>query len=153
MQRVIPYLFVCSVLWLGCEPAPPEAPAELPECTAGGCSGQLCREPSELEGYSTACEVLPSYICDGLSRCGNYGDEGACGWERTSGFVQCLDLMSACEDDGDCQWEAYDCVSAAVGECGSQVRGYEACMATELADCGSTDRSEEGIPFQDRVGQ
>ena len=60
-------------------------------CHVGGCSGQLCVGEDD-PGFST-CEFLPWYACFQFAECGNFGPDGACGWDQTPEFVQCMDEM------------------------------------------------------------
>jgi len=59
-------------------------------CVPAGCSGQVCALQSEAPGVITTCEVLPEYICFGETSCGHHGTDGACAWEETEGYLECL---------------------------------------------------------------
>lgn len=72
----------CDICECADAPTPPE------ECQVGGCSGELCVGP-EGPGISI-CIYEPWYECLALSKCGNYGEDGACGWKPTAAFKECL---------------------------------------------------------------
>lgn len=60
-------------------------------CVVTGCSGQLCAE----EHLATTCEWLPHYACYRDARCGRFGADGRCGWERTPELAACLEGSGA----------------------------------------------------------
>ena len=47
---------------------------------------------------ATDCAWDPAYECLKLSKCGNYGADGGCGWQQNSAYLECLDAL----DDPDC---------------------------------------------------
>lgn len=59
-------------------------------CVPAGCSGQVCALESEAAGIITTCEVLPEYICFGQTTCGHHGPGGACAWDQTEAYLECL---------------------------------------------------------------
>lgn len=65
----------------------PEEPIEV--CVEAGCSGQLCVAESMTPVYTT-CEWRPEYACLELSSCGPNGPGGACAWERSAAYEECV---------------------------------------------------------------
>lgn len=65
-------------------PVPPQPPSD---CKIGGCSGQLCVEPTD-EGMST-CEYKAEYGCYQKAKCERQAN-GKCGWTTTKEFTACL---------------------------------------------------------------
>lgn len=59
------------------------------QCVRGGCSGQLCYDPTLGNGYST-CEWLPWYACYDMATCERQAD-GSCGWTMTEALQACFD--------------------------------------------------------------
>lgn len=70
-----------------CECASDPEPVE--DCHVAGCSGELCVGPDGPD--VSICIFSPWYTCLSLTSCGNFGPEGACGWEQTPEFVECLE--------------------------------------------------------------
>ena len=74
-------------------------------CEASGCSGEICA----AEPMDSICIYEDWYECLKLSKCGNYGEDGACGWQQNSAYLQCLEDLDGggggdegCLSDADC---------------------------------------------------
>ena len=61
-------------------------PDDEPGCMATGCSSEVCAS----QPVNTLCMYEPWFDCLKLSMCGNYGPDGACGWEMNDAFNECL---------------------------------------------------------------
>jgi len=92
------------------------------ECVVSGCSGEICA----TEEMASDCMWLPEYECLKFSVCGNFAENGGCGWLETDEYLACLEgmclpeeicgngldddcdgivdngCMTGCEDDADC---------------------------------------------------
>jgi len=103
-------------------------------CVPAGCSGQVCALESEAPGVITTCEFLPEYICFGETTCGHHGVDGACGWDQTDAYLECLSgfeepAADSCEGHCDDQAEA-GCYCDAVCEF------WGDCCDDKVAVCG-----------------
>ena len=58
-----------------------------PICSVGGCSSQVCGDPSEVV---TTCDWQPWYACFQQTSCGNFNADGSCGWHKTGAFIACM---------------------------------------------------------------
>jgi len=56
------------------------------QCMVTGCSGQICADHDVM----TTCEWTPAYACFEYAECGNFGPDGACGWQMTDAFAECM---------------------------------------------------------------
>lgn len=80
--------FKCDVLKCGdakC-PGPYECVPAQPQCFQSGCSGEVC----STEIVYTPCWYLEWFECLAFTKCGNFGPDGSCGFDRTPEFVKCL---------------------------------------------------------------
>jgi hypothetical protein len=68
---------ICS-----CNEPPPE------ECHVAGCSSELCVGPDGPD--FSICIFQPWYVCLDQTTCGNFGPDGACGWEQNPEYLECL---------------------------------------------------------------
>ena len=75
------------------------ATATTTECVVGGCSGQLCG--AKGDDLVSDCMYAEWYGCLQFSTCGNFGTNGACGWEVTPAFTSCMAGLS-CGADSAC---------------------------------------------------
>lgn len=68
--------------------APPSSiePVGSAPCRAGGCSGQVCTDQTDL---ATTCEWREEYACYKVATCARQSD-GACGWTPTQTLTDCL---------------------------------------------------------------
>ncbi len=69
-------------------PAPTPTPIVSGGCVIGGCSNQLCFDPS-LGGGATTCEWRDIYACYASARCERQSS-GLCGWTQTPSLNTCL---------------------------------------------------------------
>jgi hypothetical protein len=86
------------------------------ECVISGCSSQICA----TEPMDSDCAWLPEYECLKFSECGNFGENGGCGWLKTPEYVTCLEGICVpepeiCDDkDNDCDGQidegCLDCI-------------------------------------------
>lgn len=72
-------------------------------CFATGCSGEICADHE----VASDCVYLKEYECLKFSTCGEFGENGGCGWEQTQAYLDCL-AKPECEDlsavdFGDCK--------------------------------------------------
>ncbi len=72
----------------GCEICSCNEPPEEEACHTAGCSGELCVGPDGPD--FSICIFQPWYVCLDKSTCGNFGPDGACGWEQTPEYLECL---------------------------------------------------------------
>lgn len=72
------------------DPFPDASGACVEPCVPAGCSGQVCATASEAPGIITTCEFLPEYVCFQQTSCGHHGPGGACAWEQTDAYLECL---------------------------------------------------------------
>ena len=74
------------------------------ECVVSGCSGEICA----TQEMASDCEWLPQYECLKFSVCGNFAENGGCGWLETDEYLACLEGMCLPEEicgnglDDDC---------------------------------------------------
>ncbi|GMH35983.1 hypothetical protein BSKO_03851 [Bryopsis sp. KO-2023] len=72
---------------------PPTPPPTLPppsgKCETGGCSGELCVDPTKDPSFS-ACVFRPEFVCFRDAVCGNFGPGGSCGFKQTAELRKCL---------------------------------------------------------------
>jgi eight-cysteine-cluster-containing protein len=66
----------------------PEPEPEPEQCKVAGCSSEMCVPPDGPD--FSICIFQPWYACLELTECGNFGDEGACGWQPTPEYLACL---------------------------------------------------------------
>ena len=82
---------------------------EPAKCMPTGCSGEIC---ADMEMMST-CDMEPWYICLELTTCGNFGDDGSCGWEPNVDYLACLEEFenptAGCSDSVICEAEPPSC--------------------------------------------
>jgi hypothetical protein len=67
---------------------PTDKSVSAESCVVGGCSGQLCVDPSKDQGV-TNCMYSPQYACYKTAECKRQ-TTGECGWTETSTLKQCL---------------------------------------------------------------
>ncbi len=58
------------------------------DCSAGGCSGQVCTTKEKARELITTCEWLPEYDCLQETSCGCVS--GRCMWEESSAYKDCM---------------------------------------------------------------
>lgn len=66
-------------------------------CIQSGCSGEVCAS----EPVFTDCVIRDWYRCLSLTKCGEYGPNGACGFEENDAFEKCVS-GATCHSDSDC---------------------------------------------------
>lgn len=91
----------CNFYYPPCAPPPDESDFALPPacepigvcedvrpqgCVVTGCSGQICA----AQEMASTCEWHDYYQCYRLAIC-DYGADGACGWQKTDAFVECME--------------------------------------------------------------
>jgi len=59
------------------------------DCSAGGCSGQVCTAKEKAKGLITTCEWKEEYSCLKLTSCSCINDK--CQWEDNSDYKECID--------------------------------------------------------------
>jgi hypothetical protein len=67
---------------------PAQEPKSAEPCAVGGCSGELCYDPSLGDGISI-CIWKPEYACYQSASCERQSS-GACGWTMTAELSSCL---------------------------------------------------------------
>jgi len=67
-------------------------------CVITGCAGQLCAE----QVMGSDCGMEDWYICFEQTTCGNFAEDGGCGWEPNADFMQCIEFFQgpppSCDD-------------------------------------------------------
>ncbi|HLD06986.1 MAG TPA: eight-cysteine-cluster domain-containing protein [Candidatus Nanoarchaeia archaeon] len=61
------------------------------DCSAGGCSGQICGVQEKVEGVVTTCEYLPAFDCLKLTSCACIKNK--CQWEESNAYRDCLTTL------------------------------------------------------------
>lgn len=82
---------MCDVCYGQCVP-------DHPQCVQSGCSGEVCAS----EPVYTPCVWQDWFACLKLTQCGNFGPNGACGFEPNEAFLACLAELKPCKTDKDC---------------------------------------------------
>ena len=59
------------------------------DCSAGGCSGQVCASKDKASDIITTCEYKEEYGCYRLTSCGCINNK--CTWEENTEFKNCLE--------------------------------------------------------------
>ena len=67
---------------------PDNGPPSGGECAVGGCSGEICYDPSEGSAVSI-CIWKPEYACYDTATCERQ-QNGTCGWTETPELTECL---------------------------------------------------------------
>lgn len=62
------------------------------DCSAAGCSGQICTTSRAAPGVVTTCEWREEYGCLQLTNCGCV--DGTCAWRNTAEYQNCLTQIS-----------------------------------------------------------
>ena len=116
----------------------------LPECLVSGCSGEVCA-PALMD---SVCIWLPEFECLELTECGNFGGNGACGWDPNEEYLACLAAIGGCTNnsecasdevcvDGECQEK--DPAGCVISGCNGEICAPEpmvsACVAEEWHIC------------------
>lgn len=111
----------------GCDPGQP-CPAvcygkcvddESVQCVVSGCSSEICAQ----EPLASFCVYLDWYQCLAFSQCGPFGASGACGWEETPEFKECMAGFEVdpegkeCWDDSGCPYGYYCELTPESGVC------------------------------------
>ncbi len=73
----------CEICSCAGDPEP-----EPTECVVAGCNGELCVGPDGP--FFSPCVALPEFACYDNAECGNFGPDGACGWQQTDELDSCL---------------------------------------------------------------
>ncbi len=69
----------------------PECSSDF-DCSAGGCSGQVCATAEMAKRLATTCEYREEYDCLKLTSCGCA--EGRCAWKETEAYNGCVDNLT-----------------------------------------------------------
>lgn len=115
----------------------------LPKCITGGCSGELCVS-EDSGGMASPCWYAEWFKCLGFSTCGNFGDNGACGWSKTAEFQQCMSGLS-CDSDAACA-PGYVCMN---GVCQEVVTPPVGCFSDSECQQGQHCSISDGLCGQD----
>lgn len=100
MKKLIFILIILLFVFIGCkEYKVPENEIEKPvtdaectidsDCTAAGCSGQLCLPKDKAKNIMTTCEFKAEYECLRLTSCSCV--KGKCGWVESEEYKECLE--------------------------------------------------------------
>ena len=91
-------LVIASFLLTGCGTFPfrraeisPKADKECqrdPDCSTGGCSGEICGPEEKAKGLITICVYKPGYECLKLTKCRCV--QGKCQWQKSRKFKNCM---------------------------------------------------------------
>ena len=109
----------CAVCYFACVPEEPPS-----ECVVSGCSGEICAAAP----MGSFCVWEDWYVCLEYTGCGNFGPNGACGWELNEKYLACLEEFSGGGGGDECKSDA-DCAAG-------QVCVFEPCPA---CDCWPGD--------------
>lgn len=72
----------------GCEVCSCAEPEPEPtECVVSGCNSEICAD----QPMFSPCVALPEFACYQTAECGNFGEDGACGWKPTEELTSCLE--------------------------------------------------------------